>query len=397
MEGGVKGLLSKMELFSRITVNPIVNFPKYLKWANEVVGVIDGSFSVRFLDANENIPLMLITNGKKEWSYGEFKEFLSERVPSRTRRDIENILHLAGLSTYNVFRLAQKTRAVSPRDALWLAMQEDEVYEDIIPEVFKTIYRPGINFFDDRDLIYSPEGENVKYYSQNQGALGIVKERLNSFSTDVESELAVYRLGSLMGVRCCEVRLVNGKKGVACFSKFEYNFLSEYIIHVRRLFADNERTDNLYQDLCNKLPEFKDDIRRMILLDFVTRQDDRHLSNVAVKVSDDEVSFYPLYDNGRSLFFEDDETLVAASLENIEMYSTNFGQAGTYYDYAKQICREVDVSSLVDLEIEVETINAVYQAVGLKTYRLVGATLWTYQCLQLLKGWNEEYVNSKNI
>jgi len=46
-----------------------------------------------------------------------------------------------------------------------------------------------------------------------------------------------------------------------------------------------------------------DDISRMILADFITRQDDRHLSNMAIKMNDVGESIYPLYDNGRSLFY----------------------------------------------------------------------------------------------
>lgn len=44
---------------------------------------------------------------------------------------------------------------------------------------------------------------------------------------------------------------------------------------------------------------------RIYPFDFITRQDDRHRSNVAVVHKDGIDYFYPLYDNGRSLFFED--------------------------------------------------------------------------------------------
>jgi hypothetical protein len=31
-------------------------------------------------------------------------------------------------------------------------------------------------------------------------------------------------------------------------------------------------------------PQYQDDIALMILFDFITRQDDRHLSNIAIKI-----------------------------------------------------------------------------------------------------------------
>ena len=37
----------------------------------------------------------------------------------------------------------------------------------------------------------------------------------------------------------------------------------------------------------------------MILLDFITRQDDRYISEIAIKMNGKKESFYPLYDNGR--------------------------------------------------------------------------------------------------
>ena len=86
------------------------------------------------------------------------------------------------------------------------------------------------------------------------------------------------------------------------FSSFAYNVSAEYLVHFRRLFA-GARSDNEYQNLISVRPQYKDDIARMMLLDFITRQDDRHLSNIAIKISGAGESFYPLYDNGRSLFY----------------------------------------------------------------------------------------------
>ena len=74
----------------------------------------------------------------------------------------------------------------------------------------------------------------------------------------------------------------------------------------------------------------------MILLDFIIRQDDRHLSNFAIKISGAE-SFYPLYDNGRSLFYEDTEEMVSQAVSDPVMYATTFGYSGTYWDYVCEI------------------------------------------------------------
>ena len=82
--------------------------------------------------------------------------------------------------------------------------------------------------------------------------------------------------------------------------------MKEYIVHFRRLF-NGARSDNEYRNLIGVRPQYRNDVARMILLDFITRQDDRHLSNMAIKIGSGGESFYALYDNGRSLFYEDTE------------------------------------------------------------------------------------------
>lgn len=94
------------------------------------------------------------------------------------------------------------------------------------------------------------------------------------------------------------------------FSAFEYDFTCEYLVHMRRLF-DGPRGENELENLLAVRPQYADDLYCMIAFDFITRQDDRHLSNIAVLVTEGGESFYPLYDNGRSLFYEDTESLRA--------------------------------------------------------------------------------------
>ena len=200
--------------------------------------------------------------------------------------------------------------------------------------------------------------------------------------TDVESEIAVYKLAEKIGVPCCPV-YIHDKNTI--FSEFLYDFSNEYIVHFRRLF-DGARSDNEYENLLTVRPQYKDDFIRMILLDFITRQDDRHLSNMAVKVTSEGESFYPLYDNGRSLFYEDTEETVEAAVENIEMYATNFGYSGTYYDYICDIANEgVDFSKLINLDITDDEINVILVDSGFKGYRLTGAAKWIRGAIDLIK------------
>ena len=247
-------------------------------------------------------------------------------------------------------------------------------------DVFESVFLQKIDLVG--DSVDTPEGYNIKRYGVYNGKYGIFKQRINPLATDVESEIAVYKLSKRLGIPCCPVYRFDKN---TIFSEFLYDFSNEYIVHFRRLF-DGARSENEYQNLINVRPQYKEDIIKMLVLDFITRQDDRHLSNIAVKVSNNVESFYPLYDNGRSLFYEDTEETVNNACNNIEMYSTNFGYSGTYYDYITDIANEgVSFKNLVNLDIIDSEIEEILVSSGFTSYRLEGAKKWIRNCIEFLK------------
>jgi len=198
----------------------------------------------------------------------------------------------------------------------------------------------------------------------------------------VESEVAVYKLGERLGVPCCPA--VRADENTV-FSVFLYDFSKEYLVHFRRLF-DGARSDNEYQNLIGVRPQYKDEIARMILLDFITRQDDRHLSNIAIKMSGTGEAFYPLYDNGRSLFYEDTEEMVERAVADLAAYATSFGYAGTYWDYVQEIAAERDdLKRLINLEISEREITTILKESGFSGYRLEGAAQWIVKAIDMIK------------
>ena len=246
--------------------------------------------------------------------------------------------------------------------------------------VFQSVFLQKIDLVG--DSVDTPEGYNIKRYGCYNGKYGIFKQRISPLVTDVESEVAVYELGKLLGVPCCPAYKVNDD---TVFSEFLYDFSKEYIVHFRRLF-DGPRGDNEYNNLIEVRPQFRDDIIRMLILDFITRQDDRHLSNIAIKISADGERFYPLYDNGRSLFYEDTPETVEKACKDIEGYSTNFGMSGTYLDHLKDIAAEgINLPSLVNLEISDGEISAILKNAGFRDYRLAGAEKWIRNTIEMVK------------
>lgn len=356
---------------------------KYLKWRDEVIAEINSDYSVDFLTEQG----ALLTNPDSavtHWSPERFRGFLDDRIVSRQRRDIEKILFRCGLSAYDTFKIAERTKAINAKDLLWIADNADDSFADAVTDVFESVFIKKIDMVG--DSINTPDGCNVKRYGVYNNKYGIYKNRLHPLSTDVESEVAVYKLAKRLGIPCCKAVQTDEN---TVFSEFEYDFAAEQIIHFRRLFeADEKRSGNELTNLLNKRPVFKNDFYKMIFLDFLTLQDDRHLSNFAIKINSAtrQESFYPLYDNGRSLFYQDTEEMIEKACQNPAEYCTTFGTEGSYYDHITDILSaEPEAIGLIDLSVTEEELYAIMQESGFKGKKLDGAVKWVsngIKCIQ---------------
>ena len=70
---------------------------RYLKWCDDVVGTVAQDMSVAFAEPAYNAVVSLYTHGEKTWSAEQFLQFLSGRIMSPNRRDIERLLFRCGL------------------------------------------------------------------------------------------------------------------------------------------------------------------------------------------------------------------------------------------------------------------------------------------------------------
>lgn len=112
---------------------------KYLKWKDEVIAQINSDNSVDFI--NNNVAAFTNPDIKDtHWSPERFAKFLDDRIVSRQRRDIEKILFRCGLSSYDVFKIAERTKAINAKDLLWIANNENDTFDNAFDDVFNSIF-----------------------------------------------------------------------------------------------------------------------------------------------------------------------------------------------------------------------------------------------------------------
>lgn len=76
----------------------------------------------------------------------------------------------------------------------------------------------------------------------------------------------------------------------------------ESLLSIRRILGSSSR-ENLYENIISIIPSFKLDIDRMIVMDFLINNIDRHLRNFSIVSKNGKIiKFAPLYDHGLSLY-----------------------------------------------------------------------------------------------
>lgn len=110
------------------------------------------------------------------------------------------------------------------------------------------------------------------------------------------------------------------------------------------------------------------------------------MSNFAIKISGDTESFYPLYDNGRSLFYQDSESLVKMKCADPILYCNSFGPIGTQWDALNDmLSKNPLLRESINLDISDEAINTVLQRANFTGYRYEGAKVWIRKSIDALK------------
>lgn len=99
-----------------------------------------------------------------------------------------------------------------------------------------------------------------------------------------------------------KMKLPNFDKEVLVNISEDFLKYNESLMSIRSILGNTSR-ENLYDKVIGIIPSFKVDIDRMIVMDFLINNIDRHLRNFSVVNKDGNIiKFAPLYDHGLCLY-----------------------------------------------------------------------------------------------
>lgn len=186
---------------------------------------------------------------------------------------------------------------------------------------------------DTRARVHTP-GVGRKFLGKRKkdNKVGIVKYTVTKNAYDNINEVACYYLGKLFGVSVCEAsfEIYNGNSGWV-MSLYDYDYNNKTLLRCKDIFG----TENFHKRFSIKSlrdmfgQDVVDDFNKMVIFDLITHQVDRHIGNFAFI----DNKMYPLYDNGRSLFWDIDN-LKKLPVEDIvnTFYTNEHGFGWAYVD-----------------------------------------------------------------
>ncbi len=141
------------------------------------------------------------------------------------------------------------------------------------------------------DIKQSSIGIARKFIGTYNGCTCIVKFSKRSDNKDIQNEIKYYEIAKSLNIKCCRAYYSKYDNRDCCISIFEYNMNNDIFSSFKKL---NKPIEEIYKSL-SKID--KQEFDKMMLLDYLLSQQDRHYSNIAL-IND---RMYPLFDNGESL------------------------------------------------------------------------------------------------
>ena len=191
-------------------------------------------------------------------------------------------------------------------------------------------------------------GKKFLGYRKKDNRVGMVKHSVSPNLYDNINEVMSYELGKLFDVPVCEASFETYKRNNHyVISIYEYNYETEKIESGKTKFG----TDNFHSRFTIKNiekfigPEAVIGFNKMVLFDLITNQTDRHISNFAFFKG----KLYPLYDNGRCLFWNEPNL---EDIKNEDLFSTFFtNEHGFGWSYVDGVLGVAECRKLLNCNV----------------------------------------------
>lgn len=173
--------------------------------------------------------------------------------------------------------------------------------------------------------------------------IGMVKKSVSPDGYDNINEVLCYHLGKLFGVRVCEASTESySGSNHWVISIYEYDISKDTITSCKNAFGVENFHKRFSMSSLKKMfgQEAVDDFGRMVIFDTITHQTDRHIRNFSFFNN----RMYPLYDNGRCLFWDTDSLEPISQMDLISTFETNeHGYGWSYLDgvLGPQECKQL--------------------------------------------------------
>lgn len=246
------------------------------------------------------------TNAKiKEQEYLLIKRWYESRAIPNLRPDLTNIQNKIGMSAAEA---VIKSAGISLTDTYWFKEENSNLtWEDV--NFWDNGFVPVLaNYYLDNQCLFSPspdfttDGVLNKFWYTSGGFPYLAKMNLDNILT-IANEVAVYKIAQVAGLNN--------------ITPYMYGEINDYRICSCPCFVNNPNTDfvnalqirhsdftrvgiNLIQYFIDNGME--NDIKKMITLDCLVNNTDRHEKNYGyLKSESGDLQFAPLFDNGNSL------------------------------------------------------------------------------------------------
>ena len=192
-------------------------------------------------------------------------------------------------------------------------------------------------------------------YRKRDRRVGVVKYSLGDILNDNINEVICYKLGKLFGVNVCEASLeIYEGKHNCVISLYEYEPYKEYLRTCKSVFGTEHFKSDFSVSNIERLFSKKaaDDFKRMVIFDCLTFQEDRHISNFAFI----DNRMYPLYDNGRSLFWNRTDSEIKDIIERDVIRYIKKNEHGYGFPYVDGVLGIFECRRLIKNDVKFEGI-----------------------------------------